>query len=180
VRPSAPLGCVHVWRAGLDGTGSEPVLRSVLSRYLDASPGAIELEIGSHGKPRLAGGELEFNLSNSAGLALIAVSEGREVGVDVERIEPRRDFLALAERALGPEAVATLRATPGDERAHAFYDLWVRHEAGLKCGGGGLGGPRPEWPIVVTALPVDAGYAAALAVAGPGAPSFRCFSLERG
>ena len=207
-RPVAAHGEVHVWRAGLDGASAREAelpaaerrraeqirrpggreewvaarlaLRDVLSRYLDAAPGAIRLQAGGHGKPGLAGdGPLEFNLSHSGGLALVAVSAERELGVDVERIEPRHDFLALAARALGPDAVAALQATVGEERAHAFYDLWVRHEARLKCGGGGLAGPEPQGPVVVSDLAPGDGYAAALAIAGAGAPPVRCFSLAR-
>jgi 4'-phosphopantetheinyl transferase len=179
-RPAAPRGEVHVWRATPDEGDSQLPLRDVLCRYLDIEPGAIPLQTGGHGKPELdGGGPPRFNLSHSGGLALVAVSAEREVGVDVERIVPRRDFLALAARALGPEAVAALEATEGEERAGAFYDLWVRHEARLKCGGSGLAGPEPQGPVAVSGLTVGDGYAAALAVAGTGAPPVRCFSLVR-
>lgn len=207
-RPAAARGEVHVWGAALDGASareeelpaaerrraeeirrpggrgewvaSRLALRDVLSRYLDVEPGSIRLHAGAHHKPELAGVESpRFNLSHSGGLALVAVAAEREVGVDVERIEPHRDFLALAARGLGPDAVAALEALAGEERATAFHELWVRHEARLKCGGGGLGGPEPEGPIAVSELTVADGYAAALAVAGTGAASVRCFSLER-
>lgn len=210
-RAAAAGGEVHVWRAELDGASareaelsaaerrraeqirrpggrdewvaSRLALREVLCRYLELAPGAIRLRAGAHGKPELAGGgQPRFNLSHSGGLALVAVAAEREVGVDVERIDPSRDFLALAARALGPEAVAALRATAGEERARAFYDLWVRHEARLKCGGGGLAGPEPAGSLVVRSLTAPDGYAAALAVAGAGAgaPPVRCFSLASG
>jgi 4'-phosphopantetheinyl transferase len=141
-------------------------LRRVLSTYLDRGPAEIEIEVGENGKPRLTGGGPEFNLSHSDELALVAVSPEAPVGVDLERIEPARDLLALAERALGEEDVARIRAVPPAERAEVFYAAWVRHEARLKCLGAGLTGPAPEAPVAVRSLDVGPAYAAAVAVAG--------------
>jgi 4'-phosphopantetheinyl transferase len=144
---------------------AEPSLREVLSVYLGQPAGGIEIVRGEHGKPRLARGGLEFNLSHSGGLALIAVSRTRPVGVDVEEVKPGRDFSALAERALGPDAVAQVREAAPTERAAVFYRHWVRHEARLKCLGVGLSGAAPSAPVEVRDLDVAAGYAAAVAVA---------------
>jgi len=134
----------------------------------------VELVRDEHGKPRLASEpeRLAFNLSHSGGLALVAVTRGREVGVDVEREKPGRDLAALAERALAPEDAAAVRAAGEEERAPLFYDLWTRHEARLKCLGVGLGRP-PAWPappVAVEGLPIDPGYAAAVAVTGGPVP----------
>lgn len=155
-------------------------LREVLARYLDEDAAAVELAPGPHGKPRLAVApeRLEFNLSHSAGLALVAVAAGRPVGVDVERVDRRRDVLALAERALDPAAAAAVRAAPPAARADAFYAAWTSHEARLKCGGGGFGEPPPEGEIAVAAVPVGAGYAAAVAVPGGVAASRRLYRLD--
>lgn len=154
-------------------------LREVLGRYLGEDPATIPLRNGEHGKPELADrpDRLAFNLSHSAGLALIAVAQGRPVGVDVERINPDRDLLALAERGLDPEAAAAVRAATESERAAAFYDGWVRHEALVKCLGGGLGNPSPSQPIALVELDPGEGYAAALAVPGGRTPVQRRFSV---
>ncbi len=157
-------------------------LREVLSRYLDEDPAAIALGRGEHGKPELASepARLEFNLSHSGELALVAVSRGRPVGVDVERIAPRRDLLALAQRSLDSDAIRTVRAAGEGQRAAAFYAAWTRHEARVKCGGGGFGGPPPTAPLAVTQLDVGAGYAAATAVPGETAPAHRLYRLDLG
>jgi 4'-phosphopantetheinyl transferase len=151
---------VDVWvvRSGRDS------LREVLSVYLGEAANRIEIVIGEHGKPRLAQGGLEFNLSHSGGVALIAVSPTRPVGVDVEKLKPGRDFLPLAERAFSPEDSAKVREAPADERAAVFYRHWVRHEARLKCLGAGLSGSAPSAPVEVQDLDVGPGYAAAVAV----------------
>jgi 4'-phosphopantetheinyl transferase len=169
-----PTAEVHVWRAAAETVAADEALARVLALYLGDAPDATELVRGEHGKPRLAiePERLAFNLSHSEGLALIAVSRGREVGVDVEREKPGRDLVALAERALGPEDAAAVRAAGEEERARLFYGLWARHEARLKCLGTGLGS-RPFWPapqVAVESLPIDPGYAAAVAVTGDAGP----------
>jgi len=177
-RPPSPAAEVHVWR----GTGTDPsdrLLRLVLARYLGEAPEEIEIARGAHGKPGLAAEpeRLAFNLSHSGDLTLVAVSRGREVGVDVERTRPERDLVALAERALAPEEAVIVRAAAGDERTRVFYELWTRHEARLKCLGVGLAGAvAGPAPVAVEGLPIDPGYAAAVAVAGAAVP-IRCWTL---
>lgn len=170
---------MHVWRAELDRDASRRALLRVLGRYLEAEPGAIELRRGEHGKPALADPAvpLRFNLSHSGGAALIAIAGDREVGVDIERIVPRRDLLRLAERTLGPDAAATIGAAPQAERLLAFHRAWTRHEAAVKCLGAGLRRPLPEAPVTVLALDAGPGFAAALAVAGESVPPLRHFTL---
>ncbi len=172
--PDPPAAAVHVWRAASGAAPSSQVLLRVLARYLGDAPEEIELTRGDRGKPRLAHDpeRLGFNLSHSGDLALIAVSQGREVGVDVERLKPERDLVALAERALDPKEATAVRAASGDERTRLFYELWTRHEARLKCLGLGLGPALDQPPprLAVETLPIDRGYAAAVAVTGDAVP----------
>ncbi|HEX5593371.1 MAG TPA: 4'-phosphopantetheinyl transferase superfamily protein [Solirubrobacterales bacterium] len=200
---------VHVWRAALDGSGwpaasglpaaereraatflrerdsrrwvaSRWALRRVLSRYLELPPAEIELELGPHGKPRLRDhGRLEFNLSHSEGIALVAVAD-RPVGVDVEAIRPGRDTPALAERALPAVDAEAVRAAGPEERELVFYRAWARHEARLKCLGAALDAPASEAQVTVVQLDLAPGYAAAVAAAGREPFSPDCRSLEPG
>lgn len=133
-------------------------LRQVLGRYLEQDPDAIELRLGERGKPMLAEpfAALRFNLSHSGELALIAVCRDREVGVDVQRMRGRR------------------------ERPAAFYAGWTRREAVAKCHGVGLWAPLPNSPVAVAGLEADAGYAAAVAVAGESMPVIQRFGIAPG
>ena len=200
---------VHIWRAALDDPGwpgpdglpadereraagllreeaarrwvaARWALRRTLSQYLGVEPAAVALEVGENGKPRAVVGEgLEFNLSHSGGLALVAVAE-REVGVDVELIAPRQDLPALAERALPAADASAVRAASADDRAAVFYGAWTRYEARLKCLGSGLGSV-PSWDrVTVEDIEVAPGYAAAVAVAGPEVGPLLCRSLFAG
>lgn len=166
--------------ARLRWVASRWALRRALSLYLDSEPAEIELTRGEHGKPQLAEGakRLVFNLSHSGPVALIAVCGSCAVGVDVEKIETRRDLLGLAERALQPHDAAAVRAASGAARISAFYDLWARHEASLKCLGRGLGAPLGDLPVAVRSLQPRPGYAGAVAVAGEELQPLRCWTLD--
>jgi 4'-phosphopantetheinyl transferase len=214
---------VHIWRAALDEAGwpdpgrlptpereraasflrEEPgrrwvaarwVLRRVLEGYLGEPAAEIALELDDNGKPRLRNGDgIEFNLSHSNGLALVAVAAGREVGVDVELIEPGRDLVALAERAFDPDDVAAVRAVSELERPAVFYAAWTRHEARLKCLGTGLASANLQLTpsegvdrrlasegAAVENFDIAPGYAAAVAVAGTEVGPIDCRSLRAG
>jgi len=155
-------------------------LRRVLARYLAVEdPAGVELESGPNGKPALpAPAPLRFNLSHTGDVALVAVSDEREVGIDVEAIEPGRDVVALARLGLDESAAAAVREAPAERRVAAFYDAWVRREAIAKCSGAGLAGPPPSMPVSVARLDAGPDHAAALAVVGSNPVSVRLCSLD--
>jgi 4'-phosphopantetheinyl transferase superfamily len=177
-----PAEEVHVWRAELDRAASRRALRQVLAQYLDEEPATIELRLGEHGKPALVdpAASLRFNLSHSGGLVLIAIARDREIGVDVERIDPRRDVLRLGERALEPAAAAAIRAARPSDRPAIFHGAWARREAIAKCHGVGLRAPLPPSPVAVSTIDVGPGFAAAVAVSGEPMPRLRLRALDTG
>jgi 4'-phosphopantetheinyl transferase len=75
-------------------------LVELLAKRLGCAADDVPLVEGEGGKPSLEPGsrlpDLRFNLSHSGDRAVVAVAEGVEVGVDIERITPRRgrDYLA--------------------------------------------------------------------------------------
>jgi 4'-phosphopantetheinyl transferase len=166
---------------------SHAALRRILTRYL--GPVAPRFADGPHGKPFLDGAALRFNLSHSGELALVAVADGREVGVDVEAVR-ELDLAGMARVSFSPRERAALFALPPDERLPAFFRCWTRKEAHLKATGFGLALPLdgfdvslgPDEPARLVAtrpdpdearrfsllhLDVGPGYAAAVEVAGP-------------
>jgi len=142
-------------------------LRALLARYAVADPRALRLAEGPHGKPRLAGHAIRFNLSHSGDVLLVAVTRDREIGVDVELPRRATDHVAIARRILGDEEAERLRALDPPEREREFLRAWVRWEAVLKCHGTGIGGadtsPTGPHPWVCE-LALDPPAAAALAV----------------
>lgn len=114
-------------------------LRQILSIRSGISAALLEFDQGEFGKPSLVGqADLRFNLSHSQSVALIAVHEEADVGVDVEVLRPMPDALALAATCFTPDEIRFLQALPSDARDHAFLVGWTRKEACLKSLGLGL------------------------------------------
>lgn len=123
-------------------------LRRILSRYVGEPPERIAFAIGEHGKPRLAHhAAIDFNLSHSERLGLVAVAHGVRVGVDVEHARDGRAFEAIAERFFSPAEAARFAAVPAAGRCEAFYRAWTRKEAYLKAWGTGLSFPSDAFTI---------------------------------
>jgi 4'-phosphopantetheinyl transferase len=113
-------------------------LRTTLGRYLAIAPEALRFAYSDQGKPALVDKPLEFNLAHSHGLALLAITQRDEVGVDVEYIKDDLDAEALARGFFSPREVDALFALSAAERQSAFYAIWTRKEAYLKAIGKGL------------------------------------------
>ena len=121
-------------------------LRRILAGYTALPARELRFSTGPHGKPALANGaaesarRLEFNLSHSDDLALVAVAWERPVGVDLERWKRDMNHLALAERFFSPAERETLRALAErhDDLVSGFFAAWSRKEAYLKALGHGV------------------------------------------
>lgn len=130
------------------------LVRSLLAAHTGARPEQLPFETSchrcggkQHGKPRLVGlhGNLPvaFNLAHGGDRVVVALTNGPEVGVDVE-VVPELDARQLA--ALSADFLsATERLQYGNtlpsHRARAFAIWWTRKEAVLKATGVGLAVP---------------------------------------
>lgn len=130
---------------------SRAMLRVLLGRYLHRRPSEIRLGYSIHGKPFLDGastaGSLEFNLSHSGGVVLLAVTARRRVGVDVERVSSDRASEKIAARFFSPEEQAVLSRVEPDRRSAAFFACWTRKEAYVKARGEGLSLPLGSFSV---------------------------------
>ena len=124
---------------------SHVFLRRVLARYTRLSPGDIEFDYGTHGKPGLSSmmrsPGLQFNLSHCDRLAIVAVASRSTVGVDVETVRSLPDYEDIAGRFFREREYASLMALPAIERPKAFFRCWTRKEAVMKAVGLGLSMP---------------------------------------
>ena len=171
-------------------------LRTILGRYAATPPELLCFSYNEYGKPALSGGgPLRFNASHSNGVALYAVTAGREVGVDLEFV--RADFagVEIAESFFSRREVSALRALPPGALTDAFFDCWTRKEAYIKARGEGLSHPLERFTVSLAPgepaallctdddpreaarwslvrLPPGEGFRAALAVEG-GMPTVR-------
>ena len=142
------------FRFPLDGARSivaRGLLRAIIARYLERAPGAIAFVYGASGKPSLRDdaecGSIRFNVSHADGVALYALTRGREVGVDIERIRADMVGERIAERFFSPHEVATLRALPPDLQHDAFFTCWTRKEAYVKARGIGIGAALDRFDV---------------------------------
>jgi 4'-phosphopantetheinyl transferase len=113
-------------------------LRLILSQHTGEAPERLRFEYEANGKPFLAGHSVRFNLSHSGRIAIVAVTCGREIGVDVEQIRRDGDLLDVAELYFAPEERAALRSLAERDRCYGFFRCWTRKEAYLKARGDGL------------------------------------------
>ena len=106
-------------------TRCRSALRRLLAGYLSVSAAEICFKYLSGGKPQLAvyqnPGALDFNVSHSGSIALIAVGSGQRIGVDIEKTRLDVDAGALAERFFfGPRARRTSLAARSFESGRFF------------------------------------------------------------
>lgn len=135
------------------------VLRDLLGRYLQTHPGRIRFVYNAFGKPDLSpefGSRLKFNLSHSAGLALIATAADSNVGVDLECIRAQCDYAEIARRFFSTVEIDQLHALPSHLYAEAFFNCWTKKEAYLKARGEGLSIPLNSFSVPLTTNPAHA------------------------
>lgn len=120
-------------------------LRAVLSRYLGVGPDLVGFDHGESDKPMLAKelrgpSAITFNLSHAYGRALIAVSRGQEVGIDLERVRSDVPVENLSRRFFTQSEHSIIMQSAPEQRAVIFFRYWVAKEALLKAQGIGLRG----------------------------------------
>lgn len=170
------------------------VLREILGRYKGTHPRRLSFRYSDCGKPCLqeepAAG-IHFNLAHADGVGLFAFARGREVGVDVERLQhvPHAELIA-ARHFSAAEKEAFRRVVP-DLREEAFLTCWTLKEALVKGLGCGLSAaldkidvgltPAGSWRLLeashglisgerwlLRSLQLSPGFVGALAVEGEG------------
>jgi 4'-phosphopantetheinyl transferase len=117
-------------------TASRCALRQLLAAATGKLPGRLTIGHGKNGKPFLnsADEDLFFNLSHSESDSLIALSRGREVGIDLETLLSKRSVQHVQE-FLSDNERGVLAEKSGDE---LLLRIWTRKEAWLKATGHGL------------------------------------------
>ncbi|PWW52680.1 4'-phosphopantetheinyl transferase family protein [Actinokineospora spheciospongiae] len=150
--------------------------RAVVGRRLGLAPAEVRWRIGAHGKPEVPG--VSVSLSRSAGVAMVALTRDRPLGVDLQRLL-HTDAVRTAERFFAAEEAHRVRAAAAAERPALLTRLLTRKEACVKAAGGRLFpglrravldrdmvGEADGGRYRVRDLTAPAGFAAAVAVGG--------------
>ena len=122
-------------------------LRRVLAAYTGIAAPELRFVVNDFDKPELTGGSgPQFNLSHAGQLAVVAVSPGFAVGIDIETVDR---FESDVGASLAPGEVQALARLPEALRAEAFACCWTRKEAYLKALGTGLSTPLTSFEVAV-------------------------------
>lgn len=117
-------------------------LRWILGWYLGMHPGNVHFDYTPLGKPKLHKPtnkqNLDFNITHSGEIMLVALTTGQNVGIDAERIRPMFDMKRMIELYFSPSEIEQLASYSESNRMAAFFCVWTRKEAVLKAIGEGL------------------------------------------
>jgi len=116
---------------------SRAALRTILGKYLNLAPEAVEFESGLNKKPFIKNGNqnnLQYNLSHSGDAILLAVADS-PIGADVEFIN--NDF-GYSEVLTDNFSSAEVNYITETDSIHRFFKLWTRKEAVTKATAQGL------------------------------------------
>ncbi|MGD0568944.1 MAG: 4'-phosphopantetheinyl transferase superfamily protein [Candidatus Sulfotelmatobacter sp.] len=134
---------------------SRALLRMILAAYLAVDPAELSFSYSDKEKPSLgaahSGSGVTFNISHSGGIALLAFTRRREIGVDVEQIRSDFDLEGIAQRFFSAHEQQELFALPSEERANGFFRCWTRKEAYIKATGDGLSLPLTQFDVSINA-----------------------------
>jgi 4'-phosphopantetheinyl transferase len=129
------------------------LVRIAIGRLLDRRPDNLDFRYNDFGKPCLADDVnergLQFNVSHSGELILVALSANRRIGVDVERVRKDLNIDGIAERFFSSREQADLAALPVDLRHDAFFRCWSQKEAFIKARGEGLSLPLDSFDVTL-------------------------------
>jgi len=129
------------------------LLRTILACYLSADPRALGFAYGARGKPMLAtrngDARLSFNLSHAENLAVYAIGQLSDIGVDVERVRPIPELEQIAETFFSPAERSALVQLPVSRRQLGFFNCWTRKEAYIKATGDGLAHPLDSFDVTL-------------------------------
>ena len=118
------------------------LVRGALARELDCDPCSLVFETNPYGKPSLvlpaSQAGLEFNLSHTDGLCVVALSWKSRLGCDVEHLNRPSLDVEIARRFFTIEESEEIIAHPPALQAHRLLSYWTLKEAYIKAEGQGL------------------------------------------
>ena len=131
------------------------LMRCVLSFYVDEIlPQEWQFYKNRYGKPYindfLTKHPLQFNLSHTDKMAVMAVTFNNDIGVDVEYVHRRKNMVELVENYFSPIEVKHLRDLSEDYQRNRFFELWTLKEAYIKACGMGLSIPLNQFSYIFT------------------------------
>jgi 4'-phosphopantetheinyl transferase len=127
-------------------------VRTLLGGYTGVDAAGIIFSTLANGKPQIHSNnpaqQIHFNLTHSAGIAVLAVSRDHTLGVDIEHVQPIDP--EIAKDHFSPSELRTLDTLPPEQWLAGFYRCWTSKEALLKAEGMGLNLPLDGFDVEVS------------------------------
>jgi len=102
----------------------------------------------AYGKPYIAGSDICFNLSHTKDRVAVALAFEREIGVDIERLDPHRVDEVTARQMFAPDEFNLwLNAA---NRSEAFFRIWTVKESIMKATGLGSALPLRDFNVTLS------------------------------
>lgn len=103
----------------------------LVSRLL---PHNEEIKTAHRGKPYIENGP-PFGIAHSGACAILAIGDREPVGCDIEQMR-RVDYFKIGKRVFNENELNKTASSKNPQEA--FFDLWTRKEAFIKCTGDGF------------------------------------------
>jgi len=130
-------------------TIARAMLRLILARYLPLEPQALTFSTNIYGKPFLTHpSHIQFNLSHSQDLALLAIGQQHPVGIDIEFFSSR-PFQGMSKMMFSAQEIQSYAQVPETMHSLAFFHVWAQKEAFIKASGVGLSYPTQTFDVPV-------------------------------
>lgn len=126
------------------------MMRVILSRYLNTAPERLEFTYNTYGKPEVINAQkLQFNISHTDDLALLAIGKGFPMGVDIE-LYSARPYDGIARSLFSNQEMLEFEKVPNALKPAIFFHVWSQKEAFIKACGLGLSYPTQEFSVPTT------------------------------
>lgn len=149
----ARAGRYHFERDRRRFVAARGMLRRLLSAYTNRPASALRFTYGSAGKPELeqpgvGAPRVTFNLAHSGDWALVGVTAGAPIGVDIEVVRKVPEHEDILRRHFGAAEVQSLLRLHSASQAERFLVGWTLKEAYVKAVGDGLSSQLPRFDVL--------------------------------
>jgi len=120
---------------------SRVLVKTVLADKLGISPHEVNLLLHPNGKPFVQGSKaVYFNLTHSADIIILAVTEEGEIGVDIEKVDREFEWMRV-DSVLDLSEIEWIKEkelTDSSSVFQRFFQIWTLKESYIKCTGEGM------------------------------------------
>lgn len=128
-------------------TIARAMLRLILAHYINEQPSQLVFSENKYGKPHLKNApSLQFNLSHSVDLALLAIGKEFPLGIDLEFFAAR-PYKGIGQQMFSPNENNAFSHLMPELKPLGFFHVWAQKEALIKACGLGLSYPTAQFDV---------------------------------